>query len=146
MDARFYTIRDQEINIEMLANHLASAYQAQGYKAQYIGNQDQVLVQFKKGSDIEALVGLQASLTLTLHRTSGGIMATVGQQKWIDKLAVGAASYFVPFLAAPLMFVAGFGAFRQYNLAGQIFSILDRLVHQDYTNVQINATAQGANF
>lgn len=145
MDARFYNLRDQDINIESLANNLVNAYQAQGYKAQYIGNQDNVLVQFKKGSDIEAIIGLQATLSLSLQRTNGGIMATIGQQKWIDKMAVGAAGVFIPALF-PLLLTAGFGAFRQFNLAGQIFSMLDGLVRQQYPDVQINPTAQTNTF
>ena len=145
MDARFYNLRNQEINIETLANNLVNAYQAQGYRAQYIGNQDHVLVQFKKGSDIEAVIGLQAALSLSLQRTNGGIMATIGQQKWVDKLAVGAASVFIPVLA-PLLFTAGFGAFRQLNLAGQIFTMLDGLVRQQYPDVVVNPTAQGSVF
>ncbi|GCE05270.1 hypothetical protein [Dictyobacter aurantiacus] len=145
MDARFYNLRDQEINIETLANNLVNAYQSQGYTAQYIGNGDHVLVQFKKGSDFEAFIGLQAALSLSLQRTNGGIMATIGQQKWIDKMAVGAAAVFVPALF-PLLLTAGFGAFRQFNLAGQIFSMLDGLVRQQYPDVQINPTAQASAF
>ncbi|GCE26916.1 hypothetical protein KDA_24000 [Dictyobacter alpinus] len=143
MDARFYNLRNQDINIESIANNLVNAYQAQGYQAQYIGNQDQVMIQFKKGGDIEAFIGLQAALSLSLQRTSGGIMATIGQQKWVDKVAVGAASVFIPVLA-PLLLTAGFGLFRQFNLAGQIFSMLDGMVRQQYPEVEINPTAQGS--
>ncbi|GCF06465.1 hypothetical protein [Dictyobacter arantiisoli] len=145
MDARFYNLKNQEINIETLANSLVNAYRSQGYQAQYVKDQDQIIVQFKKGSDFEAVIGMQAALSLSLQRTEGGMTATAGQQKWIDKVAVGAASLMVPILA-PLVLTAGFGALRQINLAHQVFSFLDGLVRQQYPEVQINPNAQGPSF
>jgi hypothetical protein len=137
MDARFYTVRDQQIDLHVLADGLVNVYQSQGYAAQAVGKPDHILVQFKKGGDLEALIGLQASLTLSLQRTPNGIVATAGQQKWIDKAAVGAAGLVIPILW-PLTFVAGFGAIRQAKLAGDVFNLLDGLVRQQYPAVHID--------
>jgi hypothetical protein len=143
MDTRFYTVREQQINIESVANNIVNSYQAQGYKAQAIGNQDHVLVQLKKGSDLEALVGLQATLTLSLQRTSGGVVVTVGQRKWIDKAAVGAVGLVFAAALWPLAITAGAGAIRQANLTGQVLALLDALVLQQYPEVQINPVLSG---
>lgn len=145
MDARFYNVKDQQIDIENLANQFVAVYRSQGYAAQYVGHKDNGLIQMKKGGDFEAVIGLQATLSLSLQRTEGGVVVTAGQQKWIDKLTLGAASFLIPVLA-PLAITAGFGAMRQISLAGQAFSMLDGLMRQTYPGVQINPMPQGAGF
>lgn len=138
MDARFYTVNDREIDIEGLAKNLVDTYYSQGYQAQYIGDKDQVIVQLKKGSDLEALVGLQATLSLTLRKSGSGVLAAIGQQKWIDKAAIGAVSFILPVLW-PLAISAGLGVFRQAGQAGQVLAMLDGFVKQQYPGAQINA-------
>ena len=133
MDARFYN--SNSLNIEQLATDLEHFYRGQGYQVQQIANNDQIMVQLKKGSDLELLVGMQAALTITIQRTAGGVMAAVGQQKWIDKAAVGAVGIAIPPLW-PLLITAGFGAIRQAGLANQVMSILDGLVHQQQPDVK----------
>src|SRR5260370_28277637 len=88
MDARFYN--SEEIDIQRLANDLENMYRVQGYEVQQIGNKDQMMVQLKKGSDLVALLALQAALSLSLQHTTAGTATMIGQQKWMDKAAVGA--------------------------------------------------------
>ncbi len=76
MDARFYS--GNNLNIERLATDLEHFYSSQGYKVQQIGNNEQVMVQLKKGSDFELIIGMQAALTVTIQRTGGGVMPAVG--------------------------------------------------------------------
>src|SRR5207245_8879249 len=89
MDARFYNSND--LNIERLATDLEHFFRGQGYQVQQIGNNEQIMVQLKKGSDFEAVIGMQAALTVTIQRTAGGVMVAVGRQAWVDKDAAGAA-------------------------------------------------------
>ena len=128
MDARFYNSED--IDIERLARDLVNAYLAQGYQAQNIGNKDQMLVQLKKGGDFEAIIGMQAALSLTLQRTAGGVLAMIGQQKWIDKAAVGAVGIVALPILWPLALTAGVGALRQASLGNQVLNMTDGLVRQ----------------
>jgi hypothetical protein len=137
MESRFYNSRN--INIEQVAVDLVRAYQATGYQAQNIGNNEQMIVQLKKGSELEALIGMQAALSVTLQRNANGVMVAIGQQKWIDKAAVGVASLAIPFLW-PLTFTAGFGAMRQVALSNQVLSTVDGLIHQQMSNVQGSPT------
>lgn len=138
MDARFYN--SEEIDLEKVATDLENMFRAQGYETQQLGTKDQTMVQLKKGGDLAALVGLQTALTLTLQRTSGGVVAMIGQQKWIDKAAVGAvglvAAPFVPFLW-PLMITAGAGAIKQANLGTQVLNTVDALVRQQNPGIQV---------
>ena len=133
MDARFYN--SNTLNVERLATDLEKFLRGQGYQTQQIGNNEHMIVQLKKGSDFEALIGMQAALTVTIQRSSGGVMVGVGQQKWIDKAAVGVVGIAVPALW-PLMFTAGIGAARQVNLANQVMTILDGLVRQQQPDVK----------
>jgi hypothetical protein len=131
MDARFYNSKD--INIEQVAIDLVRAYQSMGYQAQNVGNNEQMVVQLRKGSELEALVGMQAALSVTLQRNANGIMVAIGQQKWIDKAAVGVAGLALPLLW-PLAFTAGFGAIRQASLGNQVLNTVDSLILQQMPN------------
>jgi hypothetical protein len=133
MESRFYNSKD--IDIEQVAVNLVRAYQAMGYQAQKIGNNEQMIVQLKKGSEFEAIIGMQAALSVTLQRNANGVMVAIGQQKWIDKAAVGVASLVIPVLW-PLTFTAGFGAIRQAKLGIEVLNTLDGLIHQQMPNVQ----------
>jgi hypothetical protein len=133
MDARFYNSED--IDLERLAIDLVNAYQVQGYKAQYIGDQKQMIVQIKKGGDFEALLGMQAALSLSLQRTTGGVLAMIGQQRWIDKAAVGAIGIAAIAVLWPLAVTAGVGAIRQASLANQAMNMVDGLVRQQRPGV-----------
>jgi hypothetical protein len=135
MDARFYNTED--IDIERLANDLTNVYMAQGYQTQQFGNRDQMMVQLKKGGDLEALVGMQAAVSLTLQRTAGGTLAMIGQQRWLDKAAVGTIGIVAFPVLWPLALTAGAGALRQASLGNQVLNMVDNLVRQQRPDVRV---------
>src|SRR5579859_1736860 len=135
MDARFYN--SDHLDIEQLANNLENIYRSQGYQVQQLGNKDQVMVQLKKGSDFEALIGLQAALSVIFQRTGGGVTAMIGQQKWMDKAAVGAVGIIAAPVLWPLMLTAGAGAIRQASLGNQVLNVVDGLVRQQRPEIQV---------
>ena len=135
MDARFYNSND--LNIERLATDLEHFFRGQGYQAQQIGNNEQMMVQLKKGSDFEALIGLQAALSVIIQRSGGGVLAMIGQQKWMDKAAVGAVGIIAAPVLWPLMITAGAGAIRQASLGNQVLNVVDGLVRQQRPEIQI---------
>ena len=135
MDARFYNSED--IDIERLANDLEQKYRIQGYEVQQIGNKDQVMVQLKKGGDLAALVGMQTALSVIIQRISGGTAAMIGQQRWIDKAAVGAVGLVAAPVLWPLMLTAGAGAIRQASLGNQVLNEVDWLVRQQKPEVRL---------
>ena len=102
MESRFY--QAQGINLEKLADDMIYMFMMQGYQAQHIANRDSVMVQLKKGGELQALLGMQAALTLTMSRTPGGVLAVIGQQQWVDKAAAGAVGMLILW---PLAFTAG---------------------------------------
>jgi len=96
-----------------------------------------MMVQLKKGSDLIALLGLQAALSVILQHTAGGTIAMIGQQRWIDKAAVGAVGLVAAPVLWPLMITAGAGAIRQASLGNQVLNVVDGLVRQQYPSVQV---------
>jgi len=135
MDARFYN--SETLDLEQLANNLENIYRAQGFQAQHAGTTNQMMVQLKKGSDFEALIGLQAALTVIFQRSGGGTLAMIGQQKWMDKAAVGAVGIIAAPVLWPLMLTAGAGAIRQASLGNQVLNVVDGLVRQLNPEIQI---------
>jgi hypothetical protein len=134
MDARFY--QSEEIDIERLAMDLENMYRMQGYEAQHAGTPDQTMVQLKKGGDLIALIGLQTALTVIIQRMAGGTVTMIGQQKWMDKAAVGAVGLVFAPVLWPLMLTSGAGAIRQASLGNQVLNTLDGLVRQRYPDVR----------
>lgn len=135
MDSRFYSTA-QPIDIERLANDAENIFRHHGYQTQRVGNTDQIMVQLKKGGDFEAVLGMQAALSITLQRTAGGLAVIAGQQKWVDKAAVGAFGLIAAPVLWPLMITAGAGAIRQANLANEALSVIDGLIRQQHPDVQ----------
>lgn len=133
MDARFYNSED--IDIPRLAGDLVNIYLSQGYQAQQFGNSAQSMVQIKKGGDLEALIGMQAAISVTLQRTTGGTLAMIGQQRWLDKAAVGAVGLVAFPILWPLALTAGAGALRQASLGNQVLNVVDNLVQQQRPGV-----------
>src|SRR6266566_3644221 len=112
-------------------------YRMQGFEVQQIGNKDQMMVQLKKGGDLVMLIGLQAALSVILQHTAGGTIAMIGQQKWLDKAAVGAAGLVFAPVLWPLMITAGAGAVRQASLGNQVLNVVDGMIRQQYPRVQV---------
>jgi len=134
MDTRFY--QSPGLDIERIARDLEGCYLSQDYQVQHFGNKDHMVVQLKMGSQLEAVIGMQAALTVTLQRFPRGVVARVGQQQWVDKAAAGAIGML---LLWPLMVTAGVGAIRQASLESQVFSMLDTVVLQQRADVKIGA-------
>jgi hypothetical protein len=134
MDTRFY--RAPDLDIERVARDLEGCYRLQDYQVQHFGSRDRMAVQLKMGSQFEAVIGMQAALTITLERFSSGILATVGQQQWVDKAAAGAIGML---LLWPLAVTAGVGAIRQASLESQVFGMLDTVVFRQRPDAKVGS-------
>src|SRR5713226_339250 len=108
MDARFY--QSSGLDSKRIAHDFEKIFLGQGYQVQHFGNDEQTIIQLRKGGDFEAFLGLQAALTLNLRRTPEGVLAAVGQQQWIDKAAAGVIGIL---LFWPLAITAGAGLIQQ---------------------------------
>jgi ribosomal protein L40E len=141
MTTRYY--QDPRINIESIAVGLERMFTSQGYQVQHFGNIDQMTVQMKKGGDLVAIIGMQTALTVTMQRSPGGVLAMIGQQKWVDKAVVGAVGMLAAPVLWPLMITAGVGAIQQATLGTQVMNALDMFVRQQNPNVQVGPIPPG---
>src|SRR5437870_8247469 len=80
---------------------------------------------------------MQAALSVILQRSGGGLLAMIGQQRWIDKAAVGAVGLVAAPVLWPLMLTAGAGAIRQASLGNQVLNEVDWLVRQQKPEVRL---------
>ncbi|HEY7416869.1 MAG TPA: hypothetical protein VH593_16910, partial [Ktedonobacteraceae bacterium] len=134
MNNRFY--QSSDIHIDRVTYDLESYLSTQGYQVQRFGDAQQTVVQFRKGSTVEAIVGMQAAITIVLQRVSGGVTATIGQQQWIDKAVVG----LLGFVLWPLFVTAGIGTIRQIEIENQAINALDNIIMRQYPGVHISST------
>ncbi|HLZ63689.1 MAG TPA: zinc ribbon domain-containing protein [Ktedonosporobacter sp.] len=132
MENRFY--HAPGLNIERIAYDLEGLFVSQGYQVQHFRSGEQTVVQLRKGGDFEALVGMQAALTVILQSAPDGMIATIGQQQWMDKAAIGTIGMLVLW---PLIFTAGAGFIRQANLDAQVIGALDMVVRRQRADVHI---------
>ena len=114
-------------DIGQLASQLTYQLQIRGYQTQSFGSSNQVVVQVRKGGEAAKVFGAQAALTAMLTQHPGGLLVTLGQQRWGDKaLAAGVGAI----ILWPLAISAAVGAARQSNLPNEVLSLLDMLVLQ----------------
>lgn len=132
METRFY--QASGLDGEGIAHNLEKILLAQGYQVQRMGNREHIVVQLRKGGDFEAVLGMQAALTVTLQTVPTGVIAIVGQQKWIDKAAAGTLGMLFFW---PLIFTSGAGIVRQAQLESQLFGVLDSVIFQQRPGVQV---------
>lgn len=64
------------------------------------------------------------------------ITVQVGKGKWSDKLGAGMVGAFV---FAPLMFTAGFGAYKQHKLVDEIFNFITNFIASGGKNVAVSS-------
>jgi hypothetical protein len=114
-------------DVSQLAMQLASNLQLRAYQAQWFGSGNQMMVQVRKGSEAAKIFGAQAAVTIMLTQHPTGLLATIGQQRWVDKaVAAGVGAFFL----WPLLIPAAVGAVRQSNLPNEVLTLLDTLVLQ----------------
>ncbi len=135
METRFY--QAEGLDIERLATDLEHMFLSHGYQVQHFGNKDEMTVQMKKGGDFAAIIGMQTALTVVMQHSPSGVLAMVGQQKWVDKAVVGAVGLAAAPVLWPLMVTAGVGAIQQASLGNQVVNALDSLVRQQNPNAQV---------
>lgn len=134
MSTRFY--QAPNLNIDRMARDFGSIFYAQGYQVQHFGNPGHMVVQLRKGGDFEALLGMQAALTVILRSAPGGVVALIGEHRWEDKAASGLLGMLFFW---PLIFTTGAGVLRQAGLEGQLFEALDTVAFQQRSDLQVGA-------
>lgn len=130
MSTRFY--QSPNLDIDRMIRDFEHIFMSQGYQVQHFGNRGHMVVQLRKGGDFEAILGMQAALTVILRSAPGGVVALVGEHRWEDKAAAGLLGMIFFW---PLLFTTGAGVLRQASLEGQLFEALDTVALQQSPDV-----------
>ena len=81
--------------------------------------------------------GTRLAITVHFMLTSDVFNVTIGEGQWSDKIGAGAIGWFV---AWPLAVTALFGAYRQKNLPGEIFTAVERAIMLGGQQIVINGS------
>lgn len=52
-----------------------------------------MMVQLKKDSDFETMIGVHAAFTVIMQHCTGGVIVAIGQHRWLDKAAAGIVGF-----------------------------------------------------
>jgi hypothetical protein len=110
-----------------LASAIEAWFRDEGFEAQsFEGPEGTYIVQGRKENLLRFIVGVAASLTVTIGTQSdGALTVALGAGSWVDKYLAGIAGIL---LFAPLAFTAAYGVWRQDQLEDRLWTyIADRL-------------------
>ncbi|GCE22745.1 zinc ribbon domain-containing protein [Dictyobacter kobayashii] len=132
MSTRFY--QSPNLNVDRMIRDFELIFVSQGYQVQHFGNPGHMVVQLRKGGDFEAILGMQAALTVILRNVPGGVVALVGEHHWEEKAATGLLGMIFFW---PLILTTGAGVLRQASMEGFLFETLDTVVLQQRPDVKM---------
>ncbi len=98
-------------------------FSKQGYETQTLGTPPEVIVQVRRQGTLRTITGMTNAITVQFRKSEKSIVVTLGEQKWMDKAAVGTIGVIV---FAPLLVTAAYGAWKQAKLPEQFWQIIDR--------------------
>ena len=119
-DQRAYS---QNMDVASCTKALQDHFSTQGYEIQVLGIPPEVVVQVRKRSTLRTIAGMANAVTAEFRKNRNSIVVTLGEQKWMDKAAVGALGAVV---FAPLLVTAAYGAWKQSKLPDQFWQIADK--------------------
>jgi hypothetical protein len=93
----------------------------QGFVTQSVGVSPHLIFQMKKSGTFSSFTGQNRAMTIQFEQKSDATMVSLGEQKWMDKAAVGAAGL----ILWPLFITAAYGAYKQSELPEEIWQIID---------------------
>lgn len=109
------------INIPAILQALKDHFMPQGYQTQSIGVSPHMIFQMAKTGALHSVTGTARAMTIQFDQKPDGTTVSLGEQKWMDKAAVGA----VGLIIWPLFFTAAYGAWRQSGLPSEIWQVID---------------------
>lgn len=120
-----------------LATAIESWFRSEGFESQsFEGPEGSFIVQGRKENLLRYIVGLAASLTVTIGtQPDGALTIALGAGSWVDKYLAGFAGVF---LFAPLAFTAVYGIWNQGQLEDRLWEhITNRLAGAKEVPIQI---------
>jgi hypothetical protein len=116
----------RDINIPAIVQALKDHFMPQGFQTQAIGNPPHVIFQMAKSGTLASVTGTARAMTVQFNQKSDETVVSIGEQKWLDKAAVGAVGALILW---PLLFTAAYGAIKQSTLPTEIWQVIDSVAY-----------------
>lgn len=121
------TYRVSGLDRDQLVGRLVTFYHGMRLETQVISKPDGVLVQARSASGWRTVTAASAAINIGLQDTGNELTVTIAPGRWADKAVAFGISFVVLW---PLAVTSSYGFFRQRNLIGRTFSLLDRQIEE----------------
>lgn len=130
---RFYIpVEDGKKVINLLISRLKS----DGYETQAFSQDNQTLIQAKRGGALRTIFGTSTAININVNYSSDSFDVDFSNGKWVGKGVVGGIGAFVVFW--PLLVTAGIGAYNQSELSNKILNIIRKEITKHFETQQNN--------
>jgi hypothetical protein len=109
------------MNIPAVMQALKDHFMPQGFVTQSLGTPPHMIFQMGKKDTLSSVTGTARAMTVQFEQKSDATVVSLGEQKWMDKAAVGA----VGLILWPLFLTAAYGAYKQSELPAEIWQVID---------------------
>ncbi|MBR1527723.1 MAG: zinc ribbon domain-containing protein [Oscillospiraceae bacterium] len=123
-----------EISMETVVQAVETYCQSKQMQTQYNQTADGYVFQAAQDSVIRTALGMRLATTVQFSQIDDILNVSIGAGEWVDKIGSSIAGLFV---AWPLLATAGYGAYMQKKLPGEIFDVITRVLNGGqavYTN------------
>ena len=116
----------QEDRFNEVLNKLREWLEAQNFELQLVPvDDDTVFLQVRSKGGWKKFVGMATALSIHLDHVDGQLKVSIGEGKWIGKVATGSISMFVLW---PLAVTTAVGVYSQMKLPEKIFDFIEAII------------------
>ena len=112
-----------DLDVAKCAAALHQHFVGRKFETQLVGEPPELIFQLRKRGALRVMTGTQSALTVQFRKEGDGLEISMGEQKWTEKVAVGAVGAII---FAPLFLTAAYGMYKQAKLPEEIWGIIDR--------------------
>ena len=88
-------------------------------------DEDTVLIQIRSKGGWKKLVGMSTALSINLDYSNGQLSVSIGEGKWMDKIAAAGVAWFVLW---PLAVTSSVGIYSQMKYPEKIFDFIEAIL------------------
>jgi hypothetical protein len=109
------------INVPRITQALKDHFMPQGFQTQEVGAPPHLMFQMAHKGALASATGTARAITIQFEQKPNEVIISLGEQKWVDKAAVGV----VGLILWPLLVTAAYGAWKQSELPEEIWHVID---------------------
>jgi len=131
------------VNTGELTGILTDWFESKGFEAQTIeATGGGFAIQARKPEAWRNWVGLSSALSVTITPQGDNLLVQTGAAKWIDKAGAAAGGLILGLW--PVLIPAAYGAWKQSQLPGEVFQVIDQYLATGQAPVGASPSAMAA--